>query len=103
MVQGHDVFNTRRIDFRDGGEVERKPGMTKTHLANDSVLSWLEEGQLVIPKMYNGHPLAQAIKHEMKSTRIKAIVQPDEVVIRKEDAPLMIEILKRNNIYLPNT
>jgi hypothetical protein len=103
MVQGHNVYNLRRIDFRDGGEVERKPGMTKTHLANDSVLSWVEEGQLIIPKMYNGKPLAQAIKQQMNSTRIKAIVQPDEIVIRKEDAPLMIEILKRNNIFLPNT
>ena len=75
--------------------------MTRTHIENDSVLSYLEEGQLVIPKMYNGKPLAQAIKKQL--TRVKAIVQPDELIIRKEDAPEMIRILKRNNIHLPNT
>jgi hypothetical protein len=69
--KGTPVFNPNKPrDLRYGGYVYSSKAMTQEQLNNDSVISILRPGEIVIPVKHEGHNLANKTRNWLKSQNI---------------------------------
>lgn len=83
-------------------------GIPKKHLDEDTILSELEVGSLVVPvpvvksgvlEEYDGKITGKEQKD--KSQLVRAIVMPNEVVVNKRYAPRVERFLRKRGVRLP--
>lgn len=93
------------LNLSKGGRIPALKG-TEKHPNDDTILSKLEVGSLVVPrpavkamKGYNG-PTTGPVQ-TAKSKLVKAITMPDEIVIHKRHAPRVEAFLLKKGIRLP--
>lgn len=91
-----------------GGLIKGHPDIPKKHLDEDTILSDLEVGSLVVPvpvmkknimKNYDGKITGN--KQTDKSKLVRAIVMPNELVVHKNHAPKVERFLAKKGIKLP--
>jgi hypothetical protein len=101
-----DIVNpTKPLNLSRGGMIPRLPGSEK-HPTEDTILSKLEVGSLVVPvkvvkhmKGYKGPTTGPVQK--AKSKLVRAITMPDEAVIHRKHAPRVESFLRKKGISLP--
>lgn len=101
-----DIANpTKPLNLSKGGRIPDIPGSEK-HPNDDTILSKLEAGSLVVPrpavkamKDYGG-PITGPVQ-KTKSKLVRAITMPDEIVIHRKHAPRVERFLARKGIKLP--
>jgi hypothetical protein len=108
--QGKKIFianPTKPLDLSKGGTIPNIPGADRFP-TDDTILSKLEVGSLVIPrpavkhmKDYKGPTTGPAQTDKKKL--VKAITMSDEIVVHKKHAPKVELFLRKKGIRLPNT
>jgi hypothetical protein len=101
-----DIVNpTKPLNLSRGGMIPRLSG-TEKHPNEDTILSKLEVGSLVVPvkvvkhmKDYKG-PTTGPVQTDKKKL-VRAITMPDEAVIHKKYAPKVEKFLAKKGIKLP--
>ena len=101
-----DIANpTKPLNLSKGGLIPAIKGSEK-HPNDDTVLSKLEVGSLVVPrpavkamKGYDGPVTGPVQKNPKKLMR--AITMPDEIVVAKKHAPRVESFLRKKGIKLP--
>jgi hypothetical protein len=95
----------RALNLSRGGRIPNIPGSEK-HPTDDTILSKLEAGSLVVPrpavrhmKDYTG-PTTGPVQ-TAKSKLVQAITMPDEIVIHRKHAPRVESFLRKKGITLP--
>lgn len=102
------IVNKRPINLSRGGLIPRLPNIPQKHMDEDTILSDLEVGSLVVPvsvmksgimKEYDGETTGPIQTNKKKLTR--AVVMPYEGVINKKYAPKVEQFLRKRGIRLP--
>ena len=97
----------QRLD--DGGYVLEHPNMTYRERMDDSVMSRLKAGSLVIPVKYTSMVLSNfpELRHYREKTddknMVDVVLMPNEVVVPPKKAKQVIQYLRGQGIRLPNT
>ena len=96
------------MNFSRGGLIPVLPNIPKKHLDEDTILSNLEVGSLVVPvsvvksgvlKEYDGK--MTGAKQEDKKKLVRAVVMPNEMVVHKKYAPRVEQFLRKRGVRLP--
>ena len=102
------IVNKRPINLSRGGLIPVLPNIPKKHLDEDTILTDLEVGSLVVPvpvmksgvmKEYDGKIIGE--KQKDKKKLVRAIVMPNELVVHKKYAPKVEQFLRKRGITLP--
>lgn len=100
-----DIVNQRPLNLSKGGLIPALKG-TEKHPHDDTILSDLEAGSLVVPrpavkhmKDYDG-PITGPVQKK-KEKLVRAITMPDEIVVHKKHAPKVERFLARKGVKLP--
>jgi len=101
-----DIANpTKPLNLSRGGLIPAIKG-TEKHPNDDTILSKLEVGSLVVPrpavkhmKDYGGPTTGPAQTDKKKL--VKAITMSDEIVVHKKHAPKVEQFLRKKGIKLP--
>jgi hypothetical protein len=101
-----DIANpTAPLNLSKGGRIPALKGTSK-HPNDDTILSKLEVGSLVVPrpavkamKDYGG-PITGPSTNNSKKL-IRAITMPDEIVVHRKHAPQVESFLRKKGIKLP--
>ena len=95
----------RALNLSRGGLIPDIPGSEK-HPTDDTILSKLEVGSLVVPrpavrhmKDYKG-PTTGPVQKNHKNL-VRAITMADEIVIHRKHAPRVESFLRKKGITLP--
>jgi hypothetical protein len=97
----------RPMNFSGGGTVPLLPNTPKKHWDEDTVLSHLQPGSLVVPTSvakkhmhdYKGKVNGPIVKD--RDDLIRAIVMPHEIVVAKPHAKRVEAFLRRRGVRLP--
>lgn len=98
-----------RQKLDDGGYVMEHPRMTYRERMDDSVMSRLKQGSLVIPVKYTSMVLNKfpELKNYREKTddkdMVDVVLMPNEIVIGPKKAKQVISYLHGQGIRLPNT
>lgn len=93
----------------DGGIVGTNPNMTYSEKMNDSVISRLKQGTLVVPVKYtsmvlNEFPYLRDYREKTDNKNmIDVVLMPLELVVPPKKAGKVITFLSEKGIRLPNT
>lgn len=97
----------QRLD--DGGYVLEHPNITYRERMDDSVMSRLKAGTLVIPVKYTSMVLSNfpELRHYREKTddknMVDVVLMPNEVVVPPKKAKQVVQFLRGRGIQLPNT
>jgi len=101
-----DIANPHKpLNLSEGGRIPNISGSEK-HPNDDTILSKLEVGSLVVPrpavrhmKHYKGPVTGPVQKNPDKLVR--AITMPDEIVVHRKHAPKVEKFLAKKGVKLP--
>lgn len=102
------LLNKKPINLSKGGLINYPKNMNPDDKYEDTILSHLQEGSVVIPrpvvekgylKDYKGGIMGPKIND--KNKLVKTIVMPHEIIVHKNHAKKVIDYLKNKGITLP--
>lgn len=102
------LLNTKPINFSKGGFIPYPKTINPDDKHEDTILSYLQEGSVVIPrpivergylKDYEGEITGPKITD--KDKLVRTIVMPHEIIVHKNHANKVLNHLKKKGITLP--
>jgi hypothetical protein len=102
------LLNKKPINFSKGGFIPYPSKMNPDNKKEDTILSYLQEGSVVIPRPIVERGYLKDYKGEIhgpeitdKDKLVRTIVMPHEIVVHKNHANKVLNHLKKKGITLP--